>query len=100
MHLHILVLYCAGTCLVCTKCAHSSKTAGYAHSLIAGEIEVDQEVYEQLLQTGHFLHMQLDVDEVLHCIIATRHRKLLNALQPINPCAFHFVCLHTLRDPA
>lgn len=30
----------------------------------AGQVEVDQEVYGQLLQTGHFQQMQLDVDEV------------------------------------
>lgn len=54
------------------------------HVICAGQVELDQEVCKQLLQTGHFQQMQLDVDEViwqgfmaasvhcmLHCIIFT-----------------------------
>lgn len=34
------------------------------HVMCAGQVELDQEVCKQLLQTGHFQQMQLDVDEV------------------------------------
>ncbi|KAL3138237.1 hypothetical protein ABBQ32_006057 [Trebouxia sp. C0010 RCD-2024] len=51
---------------VYTKQCLLSPAASY--STPQGEIEVDQEVYEQLLQTGHFVHMQLDVDEAEHSL--------------------------------
>ena len=37
----------------------------------AGEVDIDQDVYNQLLQTGHFESMRLDVDEVLAYILLT-----------------------------
>lgn len=51
---------------VYTKHCLLSPAASY--STPQGQVEVDQEVYQQLLQTGHFLQMQLHVDEAEHSL--------------------------------
>lgn len=43
-------------------------SAANAYTSPQGEVDIDQDVYNQLLQTGHFESMRLDVDEAEHSL--------------------------------
>ena len=60
MQFHIMLL---SRCVLISN-AWSVCTEIGMHVMCAGQVELDQEVCKQLLQTGHFQQMQLDVDEV------------------------------------
>ena len=80
MQFHIMSLN--GCVLISTACFICMNID--MHITCAGQVELDQEVCKQLLQTGHFQQMQLDVDEV-HDIAAwlPEHIACYTSLHPV-----------------
>ena len=76
MQFHIMLLHGC----VLTTTAWVVRTDIGMHITCAGQVELDQGVCKQLLQTGHFQQMQLDVDEVHG--FAAWHRAPYTALHP------------------